>query len=334
MEQELKEQRALGLQMAVAQPDSKDPYADLPNKERQFNTALDRVTHAIWEEHQLPSTHCLQACLDTTCSLLPPAGAKHCQCGTLTSILDLKCQHPACGMPCNGTVAEMLNQEICFQCRVSLHYKLTPAPCAEVDREYAQISAATQGYDSKPPPDLEHIIPKKDRITEFENSVMLRLRRGSTQPVLVQGVTSCYEALSAIKNQSEIFSQAELLEEDVDFLATMNVFVAAFKAILIGEGLLCILEDLIPVDDTGMYETFIQWTSDAMNSETPLIDWDAPDFFTTLQKFFGFMDILIGATGGDVFAADRHDACEVFVECKRAAGKKNANYTTKRIYLR
>ena len=183
MEQELKEQRALGLQMAVAQPDSKDPYTNLPNKERQFNTALDKVTHAIWEEHQLPSTYGLQACLDTTCNLLPPAGAKHCQCGATTSILDLKCQHPACGMPCNGTVAEMLNQEICFQCRASLHYKLTPAQRAKVDREYAKISAASQGYDSKPPPDLEHIIPKKDRITEFENSVMLRHRRGNTKPV-------------------------------------------------------------------------------------------------------------------------------------------------------
>ena len=83
-----------------------------------------------------------------------------------------------------------------------------------------------------------------------------------------------------------------------------------------------------------MYETFIQWTSDATNSKTPLVDWDAPDSFTTLQKFFGFMDILIGATGGDVFAPYHHNACRVFVECKRAAGKKHANYTTKRIYLR
>jgi hypothetical protein len=237
-------------------------------------------------------------------------------------------------MPCNGTVAEMLNQEICFRCRASLHYKLTPAQRAEVDREYAKISASTQGYDSKPPPDLKHIIPKKDRITEFENSVMLRHRRGSVKPVLAQGATSCYEALSAIKNQSEVFSQAELLGEDIDFLATMKVFVAAFKAISIGEGLLCILEDLIPVDGNGMYETFMQWTSDAMNSKTPLNDWDASDSFTALQKFFGFMDILIGATGGDIFAVDHHKACRVFAECKRAAGKKNANYTTKRIYLR
>jgi len=334
MEQELKEQKALGLRMAVAKPVSTDPYANLPGKERKFNIALDKVTHAIWEEHQLPSTYGLQACLDTTCSLLPPAGAKHCQCGAPTSILDLKCQHPACGMPCNGTVAEMLNQEICFQCRASLHYKLTPAQRAEVDREYAKISAATQGYDAKPPPDLEHIIPKKDRITEFENSVMMRHRRGSTKAVLAQGATSCYEALSAIKNQSEVFSQAELLGEDIDFLATMKIFVAAFKAISIGEGLLCILEDLVPVDGTGMYETFIQWTSDAMNSKTPLIDWDAPDSFNTLQKFFGFMDILISATGGDVFAADHHNACRCFVECKKAAGKNNANYTTRRIYLR
>ena len=334
MEQELKEQKALGLRMAVAKPVSTDPYANLPGKERKFNIALDKVTHAIWEEHQLPSTYGLQACLDTTCSLLPPAGAKYCQCGAPTSILDLKCQHPACGMPCNGTVAEMLNQEICFQCRASLHYKLTPAQRAEVDREYTKISAATQGYDAKPPPDLEHIIPKKDRITEFENSVMMRHRRGSTKAVLAQGATSCYEALSAIKNQSEVFSQAELLGEDIDFLATMKIFVAAFKAISIGEGLLCILEDLVPVDGTGMYETFIQWTSDAMNSKTPLIDWDAPDSFNTLQKFFGFMDVLISATGGDVFAADHHNACKCFVECKRAAGKKNANYTTRRIYLR
>ena len=334
MEQELKEQKALGLRMAVAKPVSTDPYANLPGKERKFNIALDKVTHAIWEEHQLPSTYGLQACLDTTCSLLPPAGAKHCQCGAPTSILDLKCQHPACGMPCNGTVAEMLNQEICFQCRASLHYKLTPAQRAEVDREYTKISAATQGYDAKPPPDLEHIIPKKDRITEFENSVMMRHRRGSTKAVLAQGATSCYEALSAIKNQSEVFSQAELLGEDIDFLATMKIFVAAFKAISIGEGLLCILEDLVPVDGTGMYETFIQWTSDAMNSKTPLIDWDAPDSFNTLQKFFGFMDVLISATGGDVFAADHHNACRCFVECKKAAGKNNANYTTRRIYLR
>ena len=334
MEQELKEQRALGLQKAVAKPASTDPYANLPNKERQFNMALDKVTQAIWEEHQLPSTYGLQAYLDTTCSFLPPAGAKHCQCGAPTSRLDLKCQHPACGMPCNGTVAEMLNQEICFECRAALHYKLTPAQRTEVDREYAKISASTRGYDSKPPPDLEHIIPKKDRITEFENSVMMRHRRGSTKPVLAQGATSCYEALSAIKNQSEVFSQAELLGEGIDFLATMKVFVAAFKAISIGEGLLCILEDLVPVDGTGMYETFIQWTSDAMNSKTPHIDWDAPDSFTTLQKFFGFMDILIAATGGDIFAADHHNACKCFVECKRAAGKKNANYTTRRIYLR
>ena len=124
MEQELKEQRALGLKMVVAQPESRDPYANLPSNERRFNETLDEVTHAIWEEHQLPSTYGLQACLDTTCSFLPPAGAKHCQCGAPTSILDLKCQHPACGMPCNGTVAEMLNQEICFECRALLHYKL------------------------------------------------------------------------------------------------------------------------------------------------------------------------------------------------------------------
>jgi hypothetical protein len=112
--------------------------------------------------------------------------------------------------------------------------------------------------------------------------------------VLAQGATSCYEALTAIKNQSEVFSQAELLGEDIDFLATMKVFVAAFKAISIGEGLLCILEDLVPVDGTGMYETFIQWTADAMNGKAPDVDWDAPDSFTTLKK---------------------------------AAGKKNANYT-------
>jgi hypothetical protein len=57
MEQELKEQRALGLKMAVAQPESRDPYANLPSNERRFNEALDEVTHAIWEEHQLPSTY-------------------------------------------------------------------------------------------------------------------------------------------------------------------------------------------------------------------------------------------------------------------------------------
>ena len=334
MEQELKEQRALGLKMVVAQPESRDPYANLPSNERRFNETLDEVTHAIWEEHQLPSTYGLQACLDTTCSFLPPAGAKHCQCGAPTSILDLKCQHPACGMPCNGTVAEMLNQEICFECRALLHYKLLRAQRAEVDREYAEMAASAQGYDSKPPPDLEHVIPKKDRITEFENSVMMRHRRGSIKPVLAQGATSCYDALTAIKNQSEVFSQAELLGEDIDFLATMKVFVAAFKAISIGEGLLCILEDLVPVDGTGMYETFIQWTADAMNGKAPDVDWDAPDSFTTLKKFFGFMDVLIAATGGDIFAADHHKACVIFAQCKKAAGKKNANYTTKRIYLR
>ena len=55
MEQELKEQRALGLKMAGAQPESKDPYANLPGNERRFNGALDTVTCAIWEEPHLPS---------------------------------------------------------------------------------------------------------------------------------------------------------------------------------------------------------------------------------------------------------------------------------------
>ena len=162
----------------------------------------------------------------------------------------------------------------------------------------------------------------------------MRHRCGSIKPVLAQGATSCYEALSAIKNQSEVFSQAELLGDDIDFLATMKVFVAAFKAISIREGLLCIREELVPADGTSMYETFIHWTSDAMNDKAPLVDWGAPDSLTTLQKFFGFMDILIDATGGDVFDVDHHNACRVLVECKRAAGKKNANYTTRRIYLR
>ena len=71
-----------------------------------------------------------------------------------------------------------------------------------------------------------------------------------------------------------------------------------------------------------------------MNNKAPDVDWDAPDSFTKLQKFFGFMDILIAATGGDVFAVDHHNACRVFVECKRAGGRKNANYTTRRIYPR
>ena len=47
MEQELKEQKALGLKMAVAQPESRDPYANLPSNERRVNLALDKVTCAI-----------------------------------------------------------------------------------------------------------------------------------------------------------------------------------------------------------------------------------------------------------------------------------------------
>ena len=53
MEQELKEQRALGLKLAVVQPESNDPYANIPASERRFDKSLDEVTHAIWEEHQL-----------------------------------------------------------------------------------------------------------------------------------------------------------------------------------------------------------------------------------------------------------------------------------------
>ena len=74
-------------------------YSHVPLWDREFEAKMDAVTYVHFEDHRLPATAEGAKCLDTTCSRIPPKGAKFCQCGAPASFLDLKCQHPTCGHP-------------------------------------------------------------------------------------------------------------------------------------------------------------------------------------------------------------------------------------------
>ena len=110
-------------------------HSHIPLWQREFEAKMDEVTFVHFEDHQLPAAIELKAqavWTPPTCPRIPPKGAKFCQCGAPTSILDLKCQHPACGHPCHGIVGEMLNQDICYfscagnRCCTSCHRTCTP----------------------------------------------------------------------------------------------------------------------------------------------------------------------------------------------------------------
>ena len=211
-------------------------YSHIPLWEREFEAKMDAVTYVHFEDHQLPATAEGAKCLDSTCSRIPLKGAKFCQCGAPTSILDLKCQHPACGHPCHGTVSEMLNQDICYLCREPLLYKLPPHLRSETAQKYSKL-AATVGYKKAPPADLS-CIPKEFWITENENRVIMGHRRSSKTEVLADGAPSAYGALSELKMTTTAFSQGEIMGDDMDFTFTAKAFVAAFKGMSFGRGMM------------------------------------------------------------------------------------------------
>ena len=322
------EQRLRDFQVSktVPQP-STELYSQLPEHERRFNLILDKVTPVHWEDHQLAKNSNTDSCLDIKCNLLSPATAKFCQCSAPRSILQLRCQHPACGARCNGTVSEMLNQDICHECRAPMLYKLDAAKRAELTREYAKLGSTT-GYDPKPPPDLDPIIPKEYRISEYENDVMMIHRRSDPDNVLAARAATAYKALSAIKMQSDIFSQAEVLGEEVDFILGIKAFLAAFKAMNFGEGLMAQIQDLIPSAGVELFGTFIQWTKEALKGKTPKVDWNAPDAASTFAKYLDFMELLIRKTAGPTFADDHKGVKTILMTAIKAAGRNNVNWST------
>ena len=59
-------------------------YSHIPLWDREFEAKMDAVTFVHFEDHQLPATAEGAKCLDSTCSRIPPKGAKFCQCGAPT----------------------------------------------------------------------------------------------------------------------------------------------------------------------------------------------------------------------------------------------------------
>ena len=133
----------------------------------------------------------------------------------------------------------MLNQEICYLCREPLLYKLPPHLRSETAQKYSKL-AATVGYKKTPPAELS-CIPKEFWITENENRVIMGHRRSSKTEVLADGAPSAYGALSELKMTTTAFSQGEIMGDDMDFTFTAKAFVAAFKGMSFGRGMMASL---------------------------------------------------------------------------------------------
>jgi hypothetical protein len=302
-------------------------YSHIPLWDRDFEAKMDAVTYVHFEEHQLPATAEGAKCLDATCSRIPPKGAKFCQCGAPTSILDLKCQHPACGHPCHGSVSEMLNQDICYLCREPLLYKLPAHLRSETAQKYSKL-ASTVGYKKTPPPDLS-CIPKEFWITENENRVIMGHRRSSKTEVLADGASSSYEALSELKMTTTSFSQGEIMGDDMDFTFTAKAFVAAFKGMSFGRGMMATLLDLPPIAGVNSYTVFVSWTEAAIKGEAVDFNWDVPDGPSILRRYLEFMSSVVAKIAGSTLRHDHDIACTQINTAVKAAGSRNVNWTAK-----
>ena len=305
-------------------------HLHLPQWEREFEARMDAVTWAVFEDCQLPATVEGAKCLDITCPKIPPKGAKFCQCGAPTCILDLKCQHPACGEPCHGSVADMLEQHICYHCREPLLYKLPPHLRSDMAQKYSKLSA-TVGYKKAPPPDLS-CIPKEFWITEHENRLIMAHRRSSTTEVLGEGTNSAYEALSEIKFQTNAFSQGEVMGDDLDFSFTAKSLVAAFKGPHFGRGLMASVADLLPAAGVNSYTMYIEWTETIIKGDTAEIDWDVPDGPSILKRYLEFMCVVMEKVPGSTLARDHSRACIQINTAVKAAGSQSVNWMTRKAF--